>query len=92
MPRYIDADKLEELCDIMAEKCGGIGNFIWHQFCIVVESRPTVDAVEVVRCRDCKHKEGEQPGMVYCPMMVGSWVADDHFCKWAERREDAEVH
>ena len=42
---------------------------------------------EVVRCKNCKHKEREQPGMVYCPMMVGSWVADDHFCKWGERGE-----
>ena len=47
----------------------------------------TIDVVEVVRCKDCKHKEREQPGMVYCPMMVGSWVADDHFCKWGERGE-----
>ena len=43
------------------------------------------DIVEVVRCKYCKHKEREQPGMVYCPMMVGSWVADDHFCKYGER-------
>lgn len=45
------------------------------------------DIVKVVRCKDCKHKEREQPGMVYCPMMVGSWVDDDHFCKWGERGE-----
>ena len=43
---------------------------------------------ELVRCKDCIHKEYEQPGMVYCPMMVGSWVEDDHFCKWGERREE----
>ena len=43
---------------------------------------------EIVRCRDCVHKEREQPGMVFCPMMVGSWVDEDHFCGWGERRED----
>ena len=42
---------------------------------------------DLVRCKDCKHKEREQPGMVYCPMIVGSWVPDDHFCKWGERGE-----
>lgn len=49
---------------------------------------PESEWVEIVRCKDCKHKEREQPGMVYCPMMVGSWVADDHFCAWGERRTD----
>lgn len=42
---------------------------------------------EVVRCKDCKWFEREQPGMVYCPNIVGSWVEDDFFCKWGERRE-----
>lgn len=47
MPRYIDADKLEELCDIMAEKCGGIGKSIWSQFLTTVEWIPTADVAEV---------------------------------------------
>ena len=46
MPRCIDADKLEELCDIMAEKCGGIGESIWNQFRTIVEGSLTVDVVE----------------------------------------------
>ena len=45
--RYIDADKLEKLCDIMAEKCGGIGESIWNQFRTTVEWSPTADVVEV---------------------------------------------
>lgn len=45
---------------------------------------------EIVRCKDCIHKEREQPGMVFCPMMVGSWVDEDHFCGWGERREDGD--
>lgn len=46
MPRYIDANKLEELCDIMAEKCGDIGESIWKQFRTTVEWSPTADVVE----------------------------------------------
>lgn len=44
--------------------------------------------VEVVRCRDCKHHEDEEPGMVYCPNQVGGWVSDDFFCADGERRDD----
>ena len=43
---------------------------------------------EIIRCKDCKWFEREQPGMVYCPNIVGSWVEDDFFCKWGERRDD----
>ena len=53
-----------------------------------VDSIPTVDAVEVVRCKDCKYHEQEEPGMVYCPATVGGWVENDWFCKGGERRED----
>lgn len=35
--RLIDAGKLEELCNIMAEKCDGIGTSIWEQFRTTVE-------------------------------------------------------
>lgn len=45
MPRLIDADKLIELCNIMADKCDGIGKSIWEQFATTVEWSPTVDAV-----------------------------------------------
>ena len=32
----------------------------------VIETEPTVDAVEVVRCKDCKHYEETYPGYGYC--------------------------
>lgn len=42
---------------------------------------------ELVRCKDCKHHEDEEPGMVYCPNWIGGWVNEDFFCKDGERRE-----
>lgn len=49
MPRYIDSNKLEELCDIMAEKCDGLGESIWNQFRTMVEWIPTADVVDKER-------------------------------------------
>lgn len=43
---------------------------------------------ELVRCKDCRWHEREQPGMVYCPCIVGNWVEDDYFCADGEVRED----
>lgn len=41
---------------------------------------------ELVRCKDCVNAQHREPGMVYCPRMVGSWVEDDWFCADGERR------
>ena len=51
---------------------------------------PTVDAVEVVRCRDCKHRYNS----VHCthPQLLSwSWGAireckDDDYCSYGERK------
>lgn len=44
--RLIDADKLTELCNIMADKCDGIGESIWGQFRATVEWSPTIIEAE----------------------------------------------
>ena len=44
-------------------------------------------SIDLVRCGECKHHEGEEPGMVYCPKIVGSWVSENGFCADGERSE-----
>lgn len=39
----------------------------------------------IVRCGECKHHEYEEPGMVYCPKIVGAWVSENWFCADGER-------
>ena len=53
----------------------------------VIDAMPTVDAVEVVRCKDCKHR-----GSNLCPMETVElypWFGtkNDAFCSYGERRE-----
>ena len=66
-----------------------------------VYAAPTVDAVPVVRCRECKHRSTED-----CPMYFHSsyWhkgyeeyvdydtdhTEDDYFCQEGERKEGAD--
>lgn len=70
----------------------------------VVDEQPTIDAVPVVRCKDCKHRPIDTGGHNYgqdlffpddykCPCRCGdqwySWMpGDDWFCANGERRED----
>ena len=55
-----------------------------------IDKAPTVDAVPVVRCRDCKHWHKDT---VFCGYMSYgeaservNWYADD-FCSYGERKE-----
>ena len=61
---------------------------------IDVEEMPTVDAVEVVRCRECKHHYWKQEpchgkSVHYCklPHMRGIEVFKEFFCYYGERKE-----
>ena len=59
-----------------------------------VDDAPTVDAVEVVRCKDCKHWN-EQDNIFSgcrCTCWKGIWdyTKPDDFCSYGERRTDNE--
>ena len=63
-----------------------------------LENAPTVDAVEVVRCKDCKHayinKYSAGSGVVLCRLWTESLeiinfvMNPDDFCAYGERRGD----
>lgn len=43
---------------------------------------------EITHCKNCKHHQDEEPGMVYCPGVIGGWVGEDWHCADGERKED----
>ena len=56
-----------------------------------IENAPTVDAVEVVRCKDCKkyfHVIGRDEREVWGCMHFGVTTKADDFCSYGERRTD----
>lgn len=61
---------------------------------LAIDSAPTVDAVEVVRCKDCKHSGVlEHTGNVYCKNPLGHNgcvpTKYDDFCSYGERKYNA---
>ena len=54
----------------------------WFEHCRD-QQRLTIDAVPVVRCRECKY-HNKPP----CPMRLSfNWTEDDDFCSYGERKE-----
>lgn len=98
MSRYIDANALIEY---LKEMWGKWDEDDWYEAQAkdaleddieIVNKQPTVDAVQVVRCKDCKHSTKVEGivGLVWCEHLaeVGTWIENDWFCADGERRTE----
>lgn len=96
--RLIDANKLsKEIVERGAQLSGcysaGIARYMDRMLAHVlaeVDNAPTVDAVPVVRCKDCRHwtEWGSNTGS--CSRFALDWIGTDadDFCSMAERKDD----
>ena len=89
--RLIDADRAMEIVrnqGIAHPKAYHLTNYAT----LILREAPTVDAVEVVRCRECKQGEIDDPDFpdqYYCHAGCG-WNNGDFYCSYGERKEGAE--
>ena len=51
-----------------------------------IKDAPTVDAVEVVRCKDCKHYVWDEFDGSYVCLSIGRFVKPDFWCANGERK------
>ena len=83
--RLIDADALKDKCYITVNGTTiGRNNYVmFHE----IDDTPTIDAVEVVRCKDCKHKyvSGNGTTQYYVCDFMDAQYEENGFCHHAER-------
>ena len=90
MPRLIDANELKEwvenwlVMNAYYHPYSKSNNIPIPELYDILGRLPTVDAIEVVRCEDCKWKELCQKTLEYKGV--------DGYCSKGERREDAETN
>ena len=85
--RLIDADRALEIV-----RDQGIAHpnayHLTNYATLILREAPTVDAVEVVRCRECKHCDPEN---YHCDHPMGTAAPlrrkPDDFCSYGERKE-----
>ena len=102
MAHLIDADKLGMyLADVQLANRGWRDDVceLLDDVMYALEEAPTIDAVEVVRCKDCKYSCNpipEEVGFVEClycsdprrePEEEMAIVGYDDFCSYGERKE-----
>ena len=91
--RLIDVDELKnahnmgdecDKCETKWKECQYDYIYSKMDFCTWIDDAPTVDAVPVVRCGECKHRK---PPTDYCEKLRKAYVPDDFYCKYGERKE-----
>ena len=91
--RLIDADRAIEIV-----RDQGIAHpnayHLTNYATLILREAPTVDAVEVVRCKDCKHYKPQEKSAHwenranYCNRIVTIKVQPDDFCSYGERKNE----
>lgn len=77
--RLIDADALKNEIFNMCNEFDGVQ--------MLVDEAPTIDAVPVVRCKDCRQWRTTDKGLRWCSYaMIGRCTKADDFCSYGERR------
>ena len=88
--RLIDANALISYID----ECSQESRFrVYYGYAkSFIDDAPTVDAVEVVRCKDCKYWQDNNDGYPHeeCRWGNGETPGANDFCSYGERKEGAD--
>jgi hypothetical protein len=82
--RLIDADAILKRAEESFKNAGLHGDD-YRKFKKWLRTAPTIDAVKVVRCKDCRYRK--KVGTSYYCELDEFNVKDEDFCSWGERRE-----
>ena len=87
MSRYIDADAL--IKDIEND-CPEVVYYTKRDAIDCIQSQPTADVVEVVRCKDCMYWTGKDYDGCCIKNGLATRYAND-YCSYGERREECKT-
>ena len=98
MTRYIDADavyKILESCEIRKATIGNpLTDWEYGYTCGIeraeseIECAPTIDAVPVIRCKDCKWWTKQEKSIQGRCALTGTYPTGGWYCGNGERKDD----
>ena len=84
--RLIDADDKNAACE------AHFNGYDTYDLEEILECFPTIDAVQVVRCKECRHWWKKNELCVHKKCITGKAAVveakAEHFCAYGERKED----
>lgn len=96
--RLIDADALNKTLGIDSDSCSTCSwgyrgrcsrGCDFEDACCAIEDAPTIDAVPVVRCKDCiyyRKSDKGHPDADWCKRLICGTIKPDFYCADGERR------
>jgi hypothetical protein len=93
MSKYINAETLIEMLKVKADMALGTPKAVFGNAIKMIDLLPLADVVEVVRCKDCKHKGWKQEpchgkSTDYCRVVDGLLTnSEESYCSYGERKE-----
>lgn len=100
MTRYIDANALKRKAQKVATEAWKMRikssvETILNQFIDWIEDMPTIDAVEVVRCKNCKYGSEDYPKNIFPDATEETYSCEhstyshdkDFYCKYGEKEQ-----
>ena len=87
MARLIDGDALKNKLEDLSQckwniECSTTWGIAYEEIASMVADAQIIDAVEVVRCKDCKYKHG-----IRCSYWDGIYVINFDYCSKGEKRD-----
>lgn len=87
MTRYIDADNEKLRSELFTyTRYTSIDEAPFEDALKALDNAPTIDAVEVVRCGECRHMMADGRCYMFADDNIKPSVSD--FCSYGERREE----
>ena len=88
MARYIDIDDIIKTFEkLHGEESALLNCYNADWIVSFLESQPTANVVQVVRCKDCAVPHNQWTG---CPKLNGLLTSPDFYCSYGERRKEDE--
>ena len=81
---FINADSLIEDLEFLAKHEDSFRQSVILGVVHTVKAQKTIDAVEVVRCKDCAVPHNKYTG---CPKLNGLVTPPDFYCPFGERKD-----
>lgn len=82
--RLISADALQEW---IKNYLSVFKKYDWRDILQIIRKQPVVDAVPVVRCKDCKWFDRDDGSVIGDCEQHDRFTNINNFCAWGERRE-----
>lgn len=92
--RLIDADKLKEELENWSVDLTNPLHLVKEDAFMLIENAPTIDAVQVVRCKDCTAWQNgvnwpsDLPEYVGVCIIAGWTCGENGYCLYGKRRDD----